>query len=185
MKKRILGCLLVAGLVLAQVLTVGAKGSKGDQFDIITDGYDIEIIDPNPDPGDLPEDAKEQLDGKTPISPTVKVEPTGTSQDGTHRIEFYVPNLTEDMIPPLYGYYYLGDGTWHIIESTEINYDEQTVVFEFDEMPIYLIIFAELIDVDALGLSPKTGVESTWMVWMCAAAVLGGAAVVMSKKKRA
>lgn len=191
MKKRIFGCLLVVGLALAQVMTVGAFGSKGDQIDITTDGYDHEIGDQDPE---IPDDAKQELEGKVPITPEIIIKPTGTPEKlpstkdpnkDVYRIEFYIPNISKDMLPPFYAYYYLDDGTWHVIESTEIDYENQTVVFEFDELPVGVVIFAEMIDAAATGTSPTTGVASTWMMWIGAAVVLGGTAVMMSKKKRA
>ena len=38
---------------------------------------------------------------------------------------------------------------------------------------------------DTDATSPKTGVESTWAIWMSAAVVLCGAAVVVFKRTRA
>lgn len=184
-KKRLLGCLLVVGLAIGSVLTAHANPSKGNKFDVTedskNDGYTITEEDTK-----LPE-FPEDLKDKTVISPGLRLEYTGDEDKDVHRVEIYVPNLTDD-ISKLVAYYYLEEeDRWVIVDALFVDYENKTVTFEFESGNVLFYILADVAPFEdtAVGTAPKTGVESMWMIWLAAAAVFAGCAVVLSRKKRA
>lgn len=181
MRKRLLGCLLIVGLVLGQMLSVGAAPSKEAEFDLTDDskddGYIIE---------ETGEEYPDLPDGKKPVTPIVRIDKENDDpEQETYRVSFEVPFLTEGYLIEAY-YFDEEENTWKVIEPVEIDYENKTVTFEFDSMDIrvFLVMDETAVESTPVGTSPKTGAGSNWMIWLGAAVVFAGAAVLLSKKKK-
>lgn len=173
MKKRILGLMLIVCMLVAQFTFVNAAPSKSGDFDVITDGSDIEILDDDDYLKNVPE-------GKKPISPVFELNGNGG------RVEFYVPGLTENVKGPVSAYVTYSDGTTVVLEAVEVDYVNKTVTFNFDadKLPATIVLYGEIFEVIAFGEAPKTGVMSTWAMWFALAGVFAVAALA-SRKSRA
>lgn len=171
MKKSILGVVLVVCMLFAQLTAVSASPSPSGEFDVITDGADIEILDNDDYLKNVP-------DGSKPLSPVFEV----TSDQS--EVTFYVPELS-DNAGKVYAYVTYADGTTEVLEGT-VDYANKTVTFNFDadKLPATVVLYAELLEVEAVGEAPKTGVVSTWTMWIALAGVLAVAGLV-SRKSRA
>lgn len=173
MKKRVLCCLMVVALLLAQMVTVSAAPSKGADFDVTTDGDVVENTD---------EEMPELPDGKKPVTDVKKL-----TNNKEEKVTFFVPNLTDDLLDGLGVYYTINGTDWIFVEPSSVDLENQTVTFELPlgEMYFVLVSNGEVLVDAAVGTAPKTGVSSTWMVWVLAAMVLAAAAVVLGKKRTA
>lgn len=181
MKKRIFSGLLVVAMLLAQMVTVSAAPSKTAEFDVTQEskdaGYSVE---------DTNEALPELPDGKNAVTGVKQLTYTGADKE-THTVSFYVPNLTEDLVPGLGIYYTITGDEWFYLEATSVDLENKTVTFELPEGNVRFVIVSngEVLADTAVGTAPKTGVSSAWMVWILAAMVLAAAAVVLGKKKTA
>ena len=185
MKKRLMGCLLVVGLAISSVLTAHASKSMGNEFEVTQDSEDegYTLTEEDTEMPELPEELKD----KQVLSPGLRIEFDGSEEKDTHRVEIYVPTLTDDM-KNLGAYYYIEEeDRWVYVEAVDVDYENKTVTFEFESGNILVYILADGVAFEdaAVGTSPKTGAESVWMMWLGAAVVLMGCAMVLSRKKRA
>ena len=75
-------------------------------------------------------------------------------KDGKHRVEFYVPDLSDDMKGPIYAYVTYEDGTVVTLEAVDVDYENKTVVFEFDQVPAKVVLFGKVMDIE---FDPRDG----------------------------
>lgn len=201
MRKRILGCLVAATLMMTQVICVGAAGgSKGSKIDLTEgskkDGYTIDVTDKNGDDfvNEKTPEAKDDLGNKKPVTPVIKIDGNNANKVPSSKdpnkevfeVTIYLPSLNKDLLDSLVDYYYWGDDNWGIGTYTRYDLDASTVTFEFEELPVWLVLYADaLAESEAAGVSPQTGVRSDWALWLSCSVVLFGAAFVMTRKKNA
>ena len=213
MKKRIFGGLLVAALVVTQAISVFAAPSKtaglalaGDsvgKYTVSTDFSDagaavanaIEEVNAGASLSVIAKQAPELesvLSSSTLLSSFVDISVAGATKNanGKYEVTLSVPTLTSSTTGVAALHYSTERSTWEIVDPSDVDVANKEVTFEFvDLSPVAVIARATSAttgtSTSTTATSPKTGVESTWAVWMGSAAVLCGAAVVVFRRNRA
>ena len=216
MKKRLLGTILAAALIVTQAVGVFAAGSRTTQVTLVGDTagkYQVtdEVEEPfsylqEPAPevlekilavnegtatlqsiADLAPDLAGELEGKSLITKFFDLIPINggiLTADGKYIVTLSVPELTEALTNVKLLHYSTERSLWEIVTPTDVNYQNKQITAEFiDLSPVAIIA-----DVDeskaagsdsaTAGTSPKTGVSSDWGLYMGAAVILMGGAVV-------
>ncbi len=222
MKKRFFGTLLAAALVVTQVVSVFAAGSRTTQVTLVGEAagkYEVsegtaetfsylhesapevetKILAVNSGEATLqsiaeqaPELAKE-LEGKSLITKFFDLEPINggiRTEDGKYKVTLSVPALTETLTNVRLLHYSTERNLWEIVTPTDVNYKNKQITAEFiDLSPVAVIADVdesrtEGNDTTGSGTSPKTGVSSDWGMYMGAAVLLLGTAVVVMRKTK-
>lgn len=222
MKKRFFGTLLAAALVVTQVVSVFAAGSRTTQVTLVGEAagkYEVsegtaatfsylhesapeveaKILAVNSGEATLqsiaeqaPELAKE-LEGKSLITKFFDLEPINggiRTEDGKYKVTLSVPALTEALTNVRLLHYSTERNLWEIVTPTDVNYKNKQITAEFiDLSPVAVIADVdesrtEGNDTTGSGTSPKTGVSSDWGMYMGAAVLLFGTAVVVMRKTK-
>lgn len=222
MKKRFFGTLLAAALVVTQVVSVFAAGSRTTDVTLVGEsaGYyevsegtaetfsylhesepqvEAKILAVNAGKETLqsiaelaPELAKE-LEGKSLITKFFDLEPINggiRTEDGKYKVTLSVPALTEALTNVRLLHYSTERNLWEIVTPTDVNYKNKQITAEFiDLSPVAVIADVdesrtEGNDTTGSGTSPKTGVSSDWGMYMGAAVLLLGTAVVVMRKTK-
>lgn len=222
MKKRFFGTLLAAALVVTQVVSVFAAGSRTTQVTLageaagkyeVSEGtaetfsylhesapeVEAKILAVNSGEATLqsiaeqaPELAKE-LEGKSLITKFFDLEPINggiRTEDGKYKVTLSVPALTEALTNVRLLHYSTERNLWEIVTPTDVNYKNKQITAEFiDLSPVAVIADVdesrtEGNDTTGSGTSPKTGVSSDWGMYMGAAVLLLGTAVVVMRKTK-
>ena len=123
----------------------------------------------------------------TPFFDLIPINGGNPLPDGSHRVSMSIPTLTEGMTDVLVLHYSTQRSVWEIIEPEEVDYANQEITAVFADLSPVAIIAntdnAAAADT-ATGTSPQTGMSSSWMVWLGAAAVLAAAGAVTYRKAR-
>lgn len=222
MKKRFFGTLLAAALVVTQVVSVFAAGSRTTQVTLVGESagkYEVsegtaetfsylhesapeveaKILAVNSGEATLqsiaeqaPELAKE-LEGKSLITKFFDLEPINggiRTEDGKYKVTLSVPALTEALTNVRLLHYSTERNLWEIVTPTDVNYKNKQITAEFiDLSPVAVIADVdesrtEGNDTTGSGTSPKTGVSSDWGMYMGAAVLLFGTAIVVMRKTK-
>lgn len=146
------------------------------------------------------------LTGKSALTGVIDAYPINggaPDADGNHRLTFNLPNLTRNARNVQILHYSLVRNLWELVPTT-VDYDAKTVTGTFRDLSPVVIVADVDNSADAgsgsggssgsgsgssssgdTAQSPKTGETSDWMVWTGAAVVLGAAAVLMRRTKKA
>lgn len=139
-----------------------------------------------------PELAKE-LEGKSLITKFFDLEPINggiRTEDGKYKVTLSVPALTEALTNVRLLHYSTERNLWEIVTPTDVNYKNKQITAEFiDLSPVAVIADVdesrtEGNDTTGSGTSPKTGVSSDWGMYMGAAVLLFGTAIVVMRKTK-
>lgn len=210
--KKLIGTFLVTMLVFAQTISVFAAGSKPADVTLTGDsvgkyaisetfGDDVEadvlalINDINSGKASLDSIAKKQprlaeaLAGKSLLTPIFDLSPINggiKTADGKYLVQLSVPTLTSGMSEIAILYYSTERNEWVTITPKHIDWVNKILTIEFPDLGPVAIIGKKGASIDgtAAGTSPKTGVESTWMLWIGAAVVLFAGSATALKKTR-
>ena len=147
---------------------------------------------------DITEQAPElasALEGKGLVGSFVDITAAGATKNanGNYEVTLSVPGLPSGALDVSVLHYSTVRSTWEVIEPSDIDLANKLVTAEFQDLsPVAIIakvsgtaINTDSAATDVDATSPKTGVESTWAIWMSAAVVFCGAAVVVFKRTRA
>lgn len=139
---------------------------------------------------EMAEDLQADLEGKEMVTPFFDLVPINggiQTEDGKYLVTLGVPSLTNAMTDVQLLHYSTERSLWELVTPTDVDYTNKEITAEFEDLSPVAVIAkvdgAAAAD-NAEGTSPKTGVTSTWMIWLGAAAVLAviaGAAYRKSK----
>lgn len=214
MKKRILGTVLAAALIVTQAISVFAVGSKTtdveasngyvvtaastQSFSDVTDSKVVEdLLAVNNGTMTLEQiveainpELKDQVAGKEMVTPFFDLKPVNggiKNAEGKYVVDLTVPSLTKAMTDVKILHYSTVRNTFEIITPSNVNYDTKVITAEFDDLsPVAIIANVDSSKAadSSVGTSPKTGVPSTWMIFFGAAVVLAGVSVVSYRKQK-
>lgn len=135
------------------------------------------------------------LEEKSLMGSFVDITAAGATKNanGNYEVTLSVPGLPSGAVEVSVLHYSTVRSTWEVIDPSNIDLANKLVTAEFQDLsPVAIIakvsgtaINTDSAATDVDATSPKTGVESTWAIWMSAAVVLCGAAVVVFKRTRA
>lgn len=134
---------------------------------------------------------KDQLEGKSLVSKFVDLtalDAATKTADGKYQVTLSVPGLTAAASDVLVLHYSTVRSVWETITPSKVDTASKQITAEFQDLsPVAVIakVDAEKAADATNGTSPKTGVASNWGMFMGAAVVLFGAAVVVFKKANA
>lgn len=138
------------------------------------------------------EELKAELQGKTLVTKFFDLVPIDggvKTEDGKYKVTFTVPNLTEALKDVKLLHYSTVRNVWEVITPSDVNYESKQITAEFEDLSPVAVIATKSGAGDSAtsgsGTSPQTGVGSDWGIYVSAAVVLLGAAVVLGRKKRA
>lgn len=222
MRKKLLGSLLAAALVVTQAVSVFAAGgsktadvtltgdaagyyevSEGtkENFDAVEDEKTLNTIllvnDGTTTLEDFAKDIEEtypevakELEGKSMLTKFFDLIPINggiKTEDGKYLVTLSVPQLTEACKNVKVLHYSTVRKVWEVITPTDVNYANKQITVEFEDLSPVAIIAdvdaSQTTDSTTAGTSPKTGVNSDWMLWMGAAVLFGLGAVVFKKSR--
>lgn len=107
--------------------------------------------------------------------------------DGKYEVALSVPTLTASMTDVKLLHYSTVRSLWEIVDPKNVDYTNKEISAVFEDLsPVAVIAKTNGASVDnAAGTSPKTGMDSAWMIWMGAAVVLAfvGTAVYRKSSK--
>ena len=158
--------------------------------------------------------AEKELSGYVAATKVVDVVATADAQkesDGLYHVTFSGVALKDGMtVNNVYGLHYV-DGAWQLMRPLAVDTKNNTVTFGFKSFSPFMIATKDVAkkshsskssseeetttavaatadaaaQTSAVATSPKTGVESTWGMWMAAGVVLAGlaGAVVVRRKE--
>lgn len=169
MKKRILGTLLAAALVVTQAVSVFAAGSKTTQatpagesvgkYEMIegTEENFKEVAEKAPEVAEkimainegtatlesIAEQLKEELTGKVLVTKFFDVKPIDggvKAEDGKYIVTFYVPNLTEALQDVKVLHYSTERAVWEVINPENVDYAKKEITAKFEDLSPVAII---------------------------------------------
>ena len=169
MKKRILGTLLAAALVVTQAVSVFAAGSKTTQatpagesvgkYEMIegTEENFKEVAEKAPEVAakieainegtatleSIAEQLKEELTGKTLVTKFFDVKPVDggvKAEDGKYIVTFHVPNLTEALQDVKVLHYSTERAVWEVINPENVDYAKKEITAKFEDLSPVAII---------------------------------------------
>ena len=169
MKKRILGTLLAAALVVTQAVSVFAAGSKTTQatpagesvgkYEMIegTEENFKEVAEKAPEVAEkimainegtatlesIAEQLKEELTGKTLVTKFFDVKPVDggvKAEDGKYIVTFHVPNLTEALQDVKVLHYSTERAVWEVINPENVDYAKKEITAKFEDLSPVAII---------------------------------------------
>lgn len=238
MRKRILGTILAAALVVTSAVSVFAAGSRTTQVTLVGESaasYQVsegtaenfataqeaapkvveKILQVNEGTLTLPtlvQQLKEivanttegqtelnmteeevdalaqEVEGKSMVTQFFDLIPINggvQTEDGKYIATISVPSLTEAMTNVKILHFSTERLVWEIIEPTDVNYTNKQITAEFQDLSPVAVIAdideskAAGTDTTGTGVAPKTGVDSTWGVYVAGAVVLLGTAGAM------
>ena len=238
MRKRILGTILAAALVVTSAVSVFATGSRTTQVTLVGESaasYQVsegtaenfataqeaapkvveKILQVNEGTLTLPtlvQQLKEivanttegqtelnmteeevdalaqEVEGKSMVTQFFDLIPINggvQTEDGKYIATISVPSLTEAMTNVKILHFSTERLVWEIIEPTDVNYTNKQITAEFRDLSPVAVIAdideskAAGTDTTGTGVAPKTGVDSTWGVYVAGAVVLLGTAGAM------
>lgn len=156
------------------------------------------------------EQVKKDIDGKKALTSVIDVSATTATKDadGKYVVTLSVPALNDGLEHVKVLHYVEGKG-WEILTPSNVNTGDKTITVKFASLSPVLVVAdvksgssdngssssgssssssssSDSSSSSSTGAtSPKTGETADYMVWFAAAAVLGVAAVVAKKQKRA
>lgn len=138
---------------------------------------------------DLAPDLEEALAGKDLLTRIFDLSPVGEgvlTDDGKYLVTLSVPTLTEEMTEVQILHYSTQRSVWELITPSEVDYTNKEITAQFEDLsPVAVIANTGSADADnAVGTSPKTGMTSSWMLWIGAAVILGAVSVIAYRKER-
>lgn len=213
MKKRILGTVLAAALIVTQAVSVFAAGSKttdvqassgykivaasAEAFSAVEDKAVVDdLLAVNAGTMSLEKLAeavtpaiKEEVAGKELVSPFFELSADGAEKtaDGKYAVDLTVPSLTKAMTDVKVLHYSTVRNTLEVITPSNVDYDSKVISAEFEDLsPVAIIANVDSSKAanSTVGTSPKTGVPSTWMVFFGAAVVLAGVSAVSYRRAK-
>ena len=169
MKKRILGTLLAAALVVTQAVSVFAAGSKTTQatpagesvgkYEMIegTEENFKEVAEKAPEVAakieainegtatleSIAEQLKEELTGKVLVTKFFDVKPIDggvKAEDGKYIVTFHVPNLTEALQDVKVLHYSTERAVWEVINPENVDYAKKEITAKFEDLSPVAII---------------------------------------------
>ena len=169
MKKRILGTLLAAALVVTQAVSVFAAGSKTTQatpagesvgkYEMIegTEENFKEVAEKAPEVVEkivainegtatlesIAEQLKEELTGKVLVTKFFDVKPIDggvKAEDGKYIVTFHVPNLTEALQDVKVLHYSTERAVWEVINPENVDYAKKEITAKFEDLSPVAII---------------------------------------------
>ena len=169
MKKRILGTLLAAALVVTQAVSVFAAGSKTTQatpagesvgkYEMIegTEENFKEVAEKAPEVAEkimainegtatlesIAEQLKEELTGKVLVTKFFDVKPVDggvKAEDGKYIVTFHVPNLTEALQDVKVLHYSTERAVWEVINPENVDYAKKEITAKFEDLSPVAII---------------------------------------------
>lgn len=211
MKKRVLGAIMAAVILVSQAFTVFAADSKtagvspaGDSkgYYTVTEGTEQSFSYLNGDVRSqilavnggtaslesLSPDVKAALGGKRMITDffNLSAENGGVkAEDGKYLVSLEVTSITSSMTGIQILYYNTATGAWSVIAPSDVSYEDQIITFTIDQLPAPVCVIADkgtAVEDNKEGTSPQTGTVSGWMLWMGAAVVLAGVSLAAYKK---
>lgn len=186
MKKRLLGTLLAAALVVTQAVSVFAAGSKTTQatpsgdsvgkyemtegtkenFSEVTSHKVLDkILAVNEGTATLEsiaeqaEELKTELQGKTLVTKFFDLTPVDggvKTEDGKYKVTFTVPNLTESLKNVKLLHYSTVRNVWEVITPSDVNYTNKQITAEFTDLSPVAVI-AEKIGTAADSTTSTSG----------------------------
>ena len=212
MKKRILGTLLAAALVVTQAVSVFAAGSKTTQatpagesvgkYEMIEGTEEnfkevaekiMAINEGTATLESIAEQLKEELTGKVLVTKFFDVKPIDggvKAEDGKYIVTFHVPNLTEALQDVKVLHYSTERAVWEVINPENVDYAKKEITAKFEDLSPVAIIgkntgAGSSTTGSSASTSPKTGVGSDWGIYVGASVLLLGAvAVVLGRNRR-
>ena len=169
MKKRMLGTLLAAALIVTQAVSVFAAGSKTTQatpagesagkYEMIegTEENFKEVAEKAPEVVEkieainegtatlesIAEQLKEELTGKTLVTKFFDVKPVDggvKAEDGKYIVTFHVPNLTEALQDVKVLHYSTERAVWEVINPENVDYAKKEITAKFEDLSPVVII---------------------------------------------
>ena len=169
MKKRILGTLLAAALVVTQAVSVFAAGSKTTQatpagesvgkYEMIegTEENFKEVAEKAPEVAEkimainegtatlesIAEQLKEELTGKVLVTKFFDVKPIDggvKAEDGKYIVTFHVPNLTEALQDVKVLHYSTERAVWEVINPENVDYAKKEITAKYEDLSPVAII---------------------------------------------
>lgn len=169
MKKRMLGTLLAAALIVTQAVSVFAAGSKTTQatpagesagkYEMIegTEENFKEVAEKAPEVVEkieainegtatlesIAEQLKEELTGKTLVTKFFDVKPVDggvKAEDGKYIVTFHVPNLTEALQDVKVLHYSTERAVWEVINPENVDYAKKEITAKFEDLSPVAII---------------------------------------------
>ena len=214
MKKRILGTVLAAALIVTQAISVFAAGSKTTEVEA-SKGYVVtaastqafsdvkesevvtDLLAVNSGTMTLEQlvekvtpAIKDQVAGKEMVTPFFDLKPENggvKNADGKYVVDLTVPSLTKAMTDVKILHYSTVRSTFEVITPSNVNYDTKVITAEFEDLsPVAVIANVDSSKAadSSVGTSPKTGVPSTWMIFFGATVVLAGVSAVSYRKQK-
>lgn len=132
----------------------------------------------------------DQLAGKEMVSPFFDLKPVNggiKNEEGKYVVTISVPSLTKAMTDVQILHYSTVRNLFELITPTSVDYEGKTITAVFEDLsPVAIIakVDASKAADSTVGISPKTGVPSTWMVFFGAAVILAGVSAVAYRKER-
>ena len=125
--------------------------------------------------------------GRTAITPIFDVSPINGGRpdgQGNHNVRISLPSLTTAMRNLHALHYDMAARAWEEIGISNIDYTNKMLTLNFGNSLSPVVIVAEVTGDSAVGTSPKTGVTTDWVLWLAAAAVLGGVSADSFRKAK-
>lgn len=141
---------------------------------------------------DVPELAA-VLEGKsmaTPFFDLTEINGGVKDADGNYVVILSVPTLTEAMTDVKVLHYSTVRNVWEVITPSSVDYENKALTVAFQDLSPVAVIGnvdeskVNNADTEAVGTSPKTGVPSSWMMFVGAAVVLLEVGTVLVKGKK-
>ena len=179
MKKKLLGTLLAVALLVTQSIGVFAADSKTTQATPSGDSVGKY---------EMTEGTRENF---SEVSSPEVLEQILAVNEGTATLES-IAGQSEELKAELQVkllHYSTVRNVWEVITPSDVNYESKQITAEFEDLSPVAVIATKSGAGDSAtsgsGTSPQTGVGSDWGIYVSAAVVLLGAAVVLGRKKRA
>lgn len=104
------------------------------------------------------------------------------TESGKYQVTFSVPALTENVEDVAVLHYSTVRNIWEIIDA---SYADKEVTAEFEDLsPVAVIAKVDTTNVSdsVVGTSPKTGIQSGWLLWIGAAGVFAAVSIVSYRR---